>query len=298
MRYRPKHIVEYAATRAAVWLVNVLPYCVSLALAWTIGGLVFYVLRFRVTETERRIREVFGSTVSPAQVRRIAWLSWRNCVFTAVEATRGPKTGARWIARHVDHTVIDAIMQPHLASRRGAVLACPHLGSWELAGILGRRFGFPMFTIAGRQRNPLFNDYLNRLRQQCGMEVLVRGTSSLKAIVSRLKRGECFAILPDVRVIEGALPVRFLGKTAHIGRGMGLFAHQANVPVIICMMARVGWGRHTMVAFPPIWPDPALDREQDCVRITQAVMELIDQAIRAHPEQWFWLNKRWILDPL
>jgi len=32
--------------------------------------------------------------------------------------------------------------------------------------------------------------------------------------------------------------------------------------------------------------------------MTLAVMKIIDDAIRSNPGQWFWFNKRWILDPL
>ena len=45
-------------------------------------------------------------------------------------------------------------------------------------------------------------------------------------------------------------------------------------------------------------PDPALPKEQDWLRMTQAVIDLYDAAIRAAPEQYFWYNKRWVLDPL
>ena len=27
-------------------------------------------------------------------------------------------------------------------------------------------------------------------------------------------------------------------------------------------------------------------------------MRLLDERIRQHPEQWFWYNKRWILEPV
>jgi lauroyl/myristoyl acyltransferase len=34
------------------------------------------------------------------------------------------------------------------------------------------------------------------------------------------------------------------------------------------------------------------------MRMTKAVMKTIDAAIRRNPEQWFWYNGRWILDPV
>ena len=42
----------------------------------------------------------------------------------------------------------------------------------------------------------------------------------------------------------------------------------------------------------------ALDRDADILRMTQQVMDLVEEAIRADPGQWFWYNRRWILEPV
>jgi lauroyl/myristoyl acyltransferase len=41
-----------------------------------------------------------------------------------------------------------------------------------------------------------------------------------------------------------------------------------------------------------------VDKREDWRRMTQAIFSDIEQAIMADPEQWFWFNKRWILDPI
>ena len=43
--------------------------------------------------------------------------------------------------------------------------------------------------------------------------------------------------------------------------------------------------------------DPEVGKAEDCVRMTQEVFDVAEKAIRETPEQWFWFNKRWILDP-
>ena len=48
----------------------------------------------------------------------------------------------------------------------------------------------------------------------------------------------------------------------------------------------------------PFEPDLSLPKDQDAVRLSQAVMDIVDAEIRKDPGQWFWYNKRWILDPL
>jgi KDO2-lipid IV(A) lauroyltransferase len=144
----------------------------------------------------------------------------------------------------------------------------------------------------------LFDDYLNSTREKSGMPILMRGASTLKDIIRRLKAGQMLAILPDVRMRTEAVKVRFLGKEANIGGGMAMFARHANVPVFPVIVTRVGWTRHVAQIYPPVWSDPALDKETDIQQMSQKVMDIVSDAIMAQPEQWFWYNKRWVLEPV
>ena len=42
----------------------------------------------------------------------------------------------------------------------------------------------------------------------------------------------------------------------------------------------------------------AIGSEEDFLRMTREVMALFDQAVREHPDQYLWYNKRWVLDPV
>ena len=165
------------------------------------------------------------------------------------------------------------------------------------AGWASNRYGVRMFSIAGKQKNPLVNDWINRQRES-GMTILERGGGTLKQIIKLLRSGAVLAILPDVRMPTSDLKLPFLGGTANFGRGMAMFAITAKVPIIPAVLRREGWARHGFDRLQPILPDPSLDKEQDARRITAAVTAQVDAAIRQAPEQWFWYNKRWVLTPV
>jgi KDO2-lipid IV(A) lauroyltransferase len=171
------------------------------------------------------------------------------------------------------------------------------MGNWDLAGWACHRYGIKMFSIAGKQKNPLVNNWINRQRES-GMTILERGGGTLKQIIRLLRDGNVLAILPDVRMPTPDLKLPFLGGTANFGRGMAMFAITAKVPIILAFFRREGWTRHRFVYQPPLLPDPSLDKEQNARQITAAVIEQVDAAIRRNPEQWFWYNKRWILTPI
>ena len=284
--------------RVLAALLNALPYRAALAVAWFLARFAFHILRFRRRETLRRIRQVLGPELAARAARRIAWLSLRNLFFNAVEMMRAPRISAAWISRHMPDFPEHVPMVRELVRQHGgAVLAVPHMGNWDLAGWACHRYGIRMFSIAAKQRNPLVNAWINRQRES-GMTVLERGGGTLRQILRLLREGKVLAILPDVRMPTPDLLLPFLGGTANLGRGMALFAISARVPVLLACFRREGWTRHVFERDEPLLPDPALDKETDARRLTAAVAERVEAAIRRYPEQWFWYNKRWVLTPL
>lgn len=297
MKVRFKHRVEYACLRGLSALFCVLPYRVALAIGAGLAWIAFHVVRFRVREAQRRIRLVLGDTVPTREVRRIAWISLRNLFLNAVEILRFPVMDKAWVMQNVDTGGVDFIRE-RWNPDHGAILAVPHMGNWDLAGVGANLMGLPIFFMARRQKNPLTDAYLNRLRGVTGVETILTDSGALRKVVRNLKQGKIFAMLPDVRARDAAIRVDYLGGKADLATGMEAFARHANVPIFPAYALREGWSRHRWIVLEPVHPDPAVDRKTDQHRIMQEVMSRFDQAVRTHPAQYFWYNKRWILDPL
>lgn len=297
MKNRPKHVFEYVMLRGLLRIVNILPRRVALAVGWLIGAFFFYVLRFRTVEAQRRLKEVFGERFSAKERRRIAWLSFRNICFNAVEAALYGKLTLETLQRMPLYTGIAAMQE--IYKKNGAfIFATAHMGNWELGGVACKLAGIPVFSIARRQKNPLTDNLLNKIRNTTGMDVVLNDATVLKNVVRRLKAGEVLAILPDVRSATEALSIDFLGGKANLGAGAALFAQMTGCPIYPIALIRLGWTRHEAKVFDPITPDPSLDRNADRQRIMQTLVSIFDAEIHAHPEQYFWFNKRWVLDPV
>ena len=67
---------------------------------------------------------------------------------------------------------------------------------------------------------------------------------------------------------------------------------------MLAKVRRVGLAHHVFDLAEPLFPDKSLDEEADIRRLTETVMASIEAQIRSDPGQWFWYNKRWVLDPL
>lgn len=293
-----KHYTEYYCVRGLSALINIIPYRVALAFGCFIGILSHYVFRFRVAEARRRISSVFGDSISMRERNRIAWVSWRNTCFNAVEIIRMQHLDMEYITSHANPEVMDKL-RCEVDKGQGLIMAVPHMGNWDLAGVSAHVLGFPFLYIARRQKNELTNDFLNKKRSVTGIETIMSDDRGLlKNLVRRLRTGALFAMLPDVRSRTPALTISFLGEQANIAGGMAVFSRMSNVPVFPGIFRRKGWSQHVWEICDPIYPDNTLSKKEDHQRMTQHVFDIFTKAIHETPEQYFWYNKRWVLEPL
>lgn len=289
---------QYGLLLMFAGLVNIVPYFLLLAIAWLVAAFLFHVVRMKRKVVTRRIRSVFGDKLSEREVRRIAWISLRNFAFNVVEMMRASHITKAWVNSHVVGFEEKMPLAKALVEKHGGIIfAVPHMGNWDMAGWACSYNGLKIFSIAARQKNPYINAWIMRQREK-GIKMLEREGSTLKQVIKNLKDGQVFAILPDVRMRREDLSIPFLGGVANLGRGMAAFSLAANVPIVPAVFMRKGWTKHEFVYFDPLYPDPTIDKAQEIQRMTESVMKTLDAAIHRNPEQWFWYNGRWILDPV
>lgn len=289
---------EYLALRLACGLINVIPYSLACLLGKAAGSFAFNVLGLNRKRTLGRIKSVFPG-ISGKEANSIAVKSLQNIILNGVEMIRSPKLNKRWISKHVKEVEkYSGLLKEIVDENKGAVIMVPHSGNWYMAAWAMAHYGIPLFAIAARQRNPYVNAWMNR-QYGDGLEVLERGNASvMRDILSRISKGKAFAILPDLRVPVKDVEVPFLNSTANVSHGGAMFAVATGAPIIVAVMRREN-GLHTFTHAGTIRPDPdATDRKAEAVRLTKEAMSLIDAEIKKTPEQWFWFNKRWILEPV
>ena len=290
-------LAEYIALRAACAVVNAVPYPVACAAVRGLAWMLVKVFRFKRRRTISRILGCFPEKTEREAIR-IAIASLANILMNAVELIRAPRLDRAWIERHVKDVHVYADRLKAIADEgKGVVIMVPHSGNWYMAAWAMARYGVPLFAIAARQRNPYIDAWMNRQYGK-GLEVVERGSARTMAeIKSRLEHGQCFAILPDLRVPSKDVQVPFLNGTANVSHGGAAFAVAVGAPVVVAIMRREN-GLHVFDHLATLRPDPSKNRRDEAMRLTRETMALLDAAIKKTPEHWFWYNKRWILQPV
>ena len=289
--------LEYAALRTVQIVLNAIPYSLAQALASRFAWVLVVIFGFKRKRTFTRIRSVFPEK-SESEVRQIAVSSLANIFLSAVEMMRSPSLDRSWMDRYVvDGAMYKGRLQALVDEGRGVVIMVPHSGNWYMAAWSMARYGLKLFAIAARQRNPKLDAWMNRMYGE--IEVLDRDCrDTLVKIKERLQSGRAFAILPDLRVRKKDVEADFLRGKANVSHAGAMFALKTGAPIVVAVMTREG-GKHVFHHLTTLRPDTsASDPKVEAARLTCEALRIISDFLIDHPADWFWYNKRWILEPV
>jgi len=289
--------LEYFALRGVCAFVNAIPYSLAMAGARGLGWMLFRIIGFKRRRTLERIRGVFLG-MSEREAVAVAVRSLQNLLETGVEMMRAPKLDQKWMDRHIkDGQLYKDKLQAYVDEGKGVVIMVPHSGNWYMAAWSMAKYGLPLFAIAARQRNPKLDAWMNR--QYGDIEVLDRDNrDTLSLIMEKLDHGRAFAILSDLRVRKKDVEVEFFGGKANVSRSAAAFAVKAGSPIVVAIMSRQN-GKHVFNHIATLRPDPsAADKKEEARRLTREALTLLSDEIMKNPGDWYWFNKRWILEPV
>ena len=135
MKHKPKHIIEYVSLVLVSGLIRILPLRAALALGWVAAAGSHFIGRINANRTHGRIREVFGDRYSEREVRNIAWISWRNLFFNAIDALRFTLLTPKKTQKQPLANLEPKLKKILDGCAGGFIFATPHMGNWELAGV-------------------------------------------------------------------------------------------------------------------------------------------------------------------
>ncbi|WP_034091213.1 phosphatidylinositol mannoside acyltransferase [Streptacidiphilus albus] len=185
-----------------------------------------------------------------------------------------------------------------MASGRGAVLALPHMGNWDLAGAWVVVRGMPFTTVAERLKPEKLFDRFVAYREGLGMEVLplTGGAGTLGKLAQRLRAGGLVCLVGDRDLSASGVPVEFLGEAARMPAGPAALAAQTGAALLPVTL----WYDGTPVMKGRVHeevPAPAEGSKREKVAaMTQAMADVWGEGVRAHPGDWHMLQRFWLAD--
>jgi KDO2-lipid IV(A) lauroyltransferase len=196
----------------------------------------------------------------------------------------------------VDFQGLDALRRA-VESGEGAVVLTGHLGNWELAGAALAASGIPLDVVGKGMSNRGFEAELVATRARLGMRVIDVGDAP-KRVLRALGEGRAVAMLVDQNAHRSKVFVPFFGKRAATARGPALLALRTGAPIFLGAALRTpGAGGRYAISMDAVDFHPTGDLESDVLSLSTEFARLLEAAVRAAPEQYFWQHKRWKTRP-
>jgi KDO2-lipid IV(A) lauroyltransferase len=290
------HRVEYAAFRASLFLLRLLPERWALGLGGTLGWLAGAVFRVRREVTDANLARAF-----PHEDRRwrerVALASYRNLGREAVASFLFSGESAERVIERTPDPVGGERLFAAIAEGHGAVMLTGHLGNWELAGAAAAARGVSLSAVSVRQGNRLIDDALVRNRARLGIGTIRRGDAPID-VIRTLRAGRVAGLVADQDARRGGVFVDFLGTPAATARGPALFSLRAGAPLFLgsCIAVEGRPGRYRC-EIEEIRCERTGALDEDVRRLTAAHAAALAERVRRHPDHYFWQHRRWRTAP-
>ena len=234
----------------------------------------------------------YGDTLSAAEKRRIIKHSCQLFALVLLDIF--------WFARDTEARIANYVeFDPALSElfqKKAHMCITAHLGNWELLGHAVSVRGNPLSSVAAPLVNPAVDEYLLQMRKVSGQQVIPKA-GAIRTMLRTLKQDGKIGLLLDqnTRPDEGGLFVDFFGLPVPISDAGASLALKTNADILFgfCIPR---WDGHYYVHGAPkiaLADYPAESERPSVAGITQTIADRIQDAIRAHPEAWLWMYKRW-----
>lgn len=285
-----RHRIEYAAVRAVLALVRVLPHRLVRA-AGTALGLAFYA----VDGAHRRIAYENLAAAFPQRtaaerrsIARQAFIHFGRLLVTLLKfATLSPD---EMLAR-VEIDGEDRARAAY-AHGNGVLFVTGHFGFWELQALVHAIRVEPVSVIGRALDNPLLNQLLEDIRQRTGNTVIYR-KGTLRRVLRTLQAGHGVAVLIDQHIMSReAIYVDFFERPAATTSAIAALAIRTGAPVVPVFALPLDGGRYRLIYEHAVEP-PRSGGETAIRDFTQRCTDVLEMYVRRDPHLWLWMHRRW-----
>ncbi len=293
---RLRHLLEGAGLETALAASRTL----GIDRASDLGGRIFRTLGPRVPlhrTGERNLRRVLPE-LADADRRQVLQGMWENLGRVLFEFPH---------LRDLDPLVPDLAPRPDGAARfevhgleiledlqrrnQPAVFASAHLANWEMGALVLVRAGLPMTIVYRQAENPWANRIIQGHRP-AGVEY-IRKWRAGRALLEAVRHRRSIGVLNDQKLAEGPL-VELLGVPARTAPAAASLALRESLPLLPLRVERREQASFRITIEPALpVPSGALDRRERTLVLLRTLNDRFSAWIRARPDEWLWVHRRW-----
>jgi Kdo2-lipid IVA lauroyltransferase/acyltransferase len=294
-RNRTLDYLVYLVVRGLVAVVQAVPTPLAFRLGDFIGWIGYRVDKRHRNVAAENLRFAFPDA-PPDRIEALVRGCFQHFATLLIEIILLPRklTGPTW--RKYATVVNGEPVMSALLDSRPCLVVTAHFGNWEMAGYALGAFGFRSYAIARVLDNPHLERFLKRFRQNTGQTMIAK-KDEFDKLEAVLRTGANVCTVADQDAGPRGVFVNFFGRPASAHKAVALMALEFNAKLAVIGVPRIGPFRFEIVCEDAIDPADYAGRPDAVQAITQRYHAAIERLVNRHPEQYFWLHRRWKTAP-
>jgi len=285
-----RRVVEHAAAAALAGLMAVFA---ALPVDWAsaVGGAIGRTIGPRLGVSRRALRHLrLALPVNDAgEQQRILRAMWDNLGRSMAEYPHLVTICAPGSDRV--EIVNGDILTSMAGSGRAGIVFGGHFGNWEVGPwMIHQLVGPSLMSVYRAVNNPSVDRLLRRFRGD--RREVPKGAEGGRELLRHLRNGKHLGILVDQKLNDG-IAVPFFHRDAMTAPAIARFALRFGCPLVPARLERLAGARFRITVLPPVPVIDTGDAVADTLTIMTTINGLIEDWVRARPEQWLWLHRRW-----
>lgn len=170
-------------------------------------------------------------------------------------------------------------------SGKGVIIALPHAGNWDHAGLYYCSQGIKVHTVAEHLRpERLFRKFLAH-RERMGMTVLDLEEKVTEQLANFLREGKLVALVADRDLSRSGVDVKFFGANARMPAGPALLAIKTDANLITAYVSFTTSGINIKFS-GPFLVRRGESESGEVQRLTQELANQFAMDIKSEPSSW------------
>lgn len=281
----------YYLYRYGTGLLRQLPRPVAMKVMSLIANLAYLLSSQTRNVVTRNLRTVVGVHITSRELQRLVRSSFASYGRYWTDLAQLPKIAEDDFGRYLDEQ--DLIEFVEVLKHKAAIIALPHIGSWEIAGVWANRHGYSVNTVAEPASSEALTEWFRQQRDVLGIHVFNYSGQVINQLLAALEHDELVTLVADRNIGGDGVEVSFFGQTMKMPGGPALLALRSGCPLIPFAVYHDRADHHLPVLLPPILLERSGRLRDDVARITQDLAFAFEELIKRAPEQWHVFQPIW-----
>lgn len=184
------------------------------------------------------------------------------------------------------------LVEKALAEGKGAVIALPHMGNWDVGGRAMAIRIAPIVSVAEHLKpDRLFELFLEH-RRRLGMDIIDLASDHVgRQLTHQLDRNRIVALVADRDLSGGGVEVEMFGRTRRMPSGPAMLSVSSGAPLLAgpILTTPEGWS----LSFSEVSVERTGRRKEDVVALTRALASAFERGIASSPADWHLFQPGW-----